>query len=308
MTAAIDSDTIATLQRGTCAEERTHLLVLTDCDGRDEAIPVAVRTERDGTTRVEVLRDVLDEVDRLADGPRRRAGLVELGDLASLIAYVNRFKRAQETVAFASADPPEIAVVFDYDGPSLVGGPEGDNGWRGDRAVYRCPLSRQWKLWAGLDGQPMGQVAFGDLLEQNADDIRAGADDHAPAARMLEVARNLVINSVGKFARSVDPNTGTGTLTIVDDHDKATSTKIPRAFGLAIPVFEGSPDLYAVEARIRFAMVDAGGGAKRPSFTFILHNRAQVFEAALAAVRKTVEASCAIPVYVGKAPAPAVVR
>ena len=286
------AETIAALERGASADARIAAIQT----GDGIAIPIAVQQTATGP-RVEVLRDVMDESDGRRPWPIRRRGTTELGDLPSLIAYVNRFKVPQ-SVAFASAAPPEITVVFDHDGPG------GDNaGWRSDRAVYRCPLSRQWQFWTGLDGKPLGQGEFGDLIDANADDIRAGADDHAPAAAMLEVARKLVINQVGKFARTIDPASGTGTLTVVDEHDKATSTKIPRAFGLAIPVFEGAAELYAVEARIRFAMVEG-----RPRFTFVLHNRAAVFERALAELRNAVAAACSIPVFVGKAPAPAVVR
>jgi hypothetical protein len=69
---------------------------------------------------------------------------------------------------------------------------------------------------------------------------------------------------------------------------------------LAIPVFEGSTDLYPVEARLRFAM-DGG----KPVFAFVLHNRPKVLDHALAQLREKVAKECGIPVFVGTPPAAA---
>jgi uncharacterized protein YfdQ (DUF2303 family) len=293
-TLVANHETIAALERGASAYTRLHVFELEDGAGGDHLIPVAVQTDG-GKVRVEMLRDVLDEVDRRAESPSRRAGTVELAELASLVNYVNRYQLDGITVAFAEPSPPVVTVVFDHDEQN-----GGAAGWRGDRAVYRCPLARQWQIWASFEGKALNQGQFGDLIEQNADDLRGG-EGFADAAKMLEVARNLVIHQAGKFERKINPTTGEGTLVATDEH-AATSTKIPRAFLLAVPVFEGSEELYMVEARIRFAMAEG-----RPVFSYLLHNKAKVFEAAFASVRAIVGDRCQIPVYVGKPPAPATV-
>lgn len=110
------------------------------------------------------------------------------------------------------------------------------------------------------------------------------------AIELPEEARGLIV--VASVSGGKD-----STALILAQHD-TSSTKIPRAFRLAIPVFEGG-DTYAVEARIRFAMGEGG----RPQFTYTLHNAAKVMEHALNELRARIAASCDIPVYVGQAPA-----
>lgn len=306
MTAAIDPATIAALQHSASAEERVHVLELSDVDGNTDSIPVATNTSPDGRTRVEVLSEVLALVDRRAPNPRSRSGVVEIADLDSFTSYLARYK-TNELVAFAEPKPPSITAIFDFHRASHLfdeGKPhfnEGTPGWLADRAIYACPTSRQWRTWTEAANKPWSQAAFGDLIEQNADDLHAWGDGQASAAKMLEVARNLTISTVGKFARTIDPSTGTGTLTVVDEHDKATSTKIPKAFGLRIPVFEGEEHGWQIEARIRFAMLEG-----RPVFSFLLHNAERIFDEAFHVVQAEVAKVC--PVFAGRAPAPITVR
>lgn len=278
-------------------------LEVTDHNGDSEAIPVAITPTTGGGYRVEVAKDVIAESERRASGPRRRTGNVELGAVADFIAYVNRFKGA-DSLVFAPASPPGVTAIFDYHpGAVVTVGDEPEQApkasWCQDRATYRCPLSRQWQLWLVAESRPQGQVAFGDFIEANQQDLGT-KEGFASATRMIDVARNLVINSGTKYQRTVNQTTGEGTLTIKDEHDTATSTVIPKAFILAIPVFEGDDILYPVEALLRFAMVEG-----RPTFTFILQNKEKCLEHALAQLRERVATGCGIPVFVGTPPAAA---
>ncbi len=259
-------------------------------DGDD--VPVRV-VQNGNSITVEVAKDVIAESERRGRGPIRRSGTVELGSVDSLIAYVDRFKVAESNaVAFAPVSPPGITVIFDYH-PATD---DGEAAWCQDRASYKCPLSRQWQLWLAAEGKAFAQVAFGDFIEANQADLST-RDGFAPATQMIEVARNLVINVGSKFARTVNPTTGEGTLIVKDEHDASTSTRIPKAFALAIPVFEGDEVLYPVEALLRFAMVEG-----RPTFAFVLQNKEKCLEFALAELRKRVASQCGIPVFVGTPP------
>lgn len=271
---------------------------VTDHNGDSEAIPVAITPTTGGGYRVEVAKDVIAESERRAAGPIRREGIVELGAVADFVAYVNRFK-GPESIMFAPASPPGVTAIFDYHPGNHqdVGLPPA--AWCRDRATYRCPLSRQWQLWLGAESRPQGQVGFGDFIEANQQDLGT-KEGFASAPRMIDVARNLVINSGTKYQRTVNPTTGEGTLISKDEHDTATSTVIPKAFILAIPVFEGDDVLYPVEALLRFAMVEG-----RPTFTFILQNKEKCLEHALAQLRERVATGCGIPVFVGNPPAAA---
>ena len=274
-------------------DERHTSISVTNHLGEEAVIPIGI-VQRGQEIRVEVLREVLNEVERQASGPIRRAGTIELGGLADFISYVNRFK-TPDVVVFAPLSPPGVTAIFDFhpssDGTTLPG-----TAWCQDRATYRCPLSRQWRTWTDKDGVPFAQGAFGDFLEANELDL-ATREGFAPATKMLEVARNLVIHSAGKFERRIDPTSGQGTLVVKDEHAE-NSTKIPPKFALALPVFEGDDTHYVVEARVRFAMVEG-----RPQFAFILQNKEKVLEDALATLRAKVAAGTGAPVFVGNPPA-----
>lgn len=287
-------ETIQAIRDSVDVGQRITVEEIADINGEDHVIPVALVKDANGE-RVAVMRDVLDELDKRAAGPRRRAGTVEIGALDSLIDYVNRFKAEEddETVAFAPINPPGVTVIFDYHGHG-----SGAPGWCGDRAVYHCPLSRQWQLWCKAEGVGFSQLQFGELIETNEVDLYG--DDQlglASAAKMLETARNLIIRQAGKYERKINPTTGEGTLISVEEHG-SESTKIPKAFGLAIPVFEGSDVKYAIECRLRFSMPNG-----RPEFSFVMQNRQDVFDKALTELRQTVAEKCGIPVFVGNPPA-----
>lgn len=293
-----NNESIHALRQGVSVEMRTCDIEMASNEGNDVSVPVRLVERGPGQITVEVMRDVIDEAERQSAGPRRRAGTVEIGALDSLIDYVNRFKATadDETVAFAPINPPGVTVIFDY---HAHGG--GAPGWCGDRAVYRCPLSRQWQLWCKAEGVGFSQLQFGELIETNEVDLYG--DDQlglASAAKMLETARNLIIRQAGKYERKINPTTGEGTLISVEEHG-SESTKIPKAFGLAIPVFEGADTKYAIECRLRFSMVEG----KVPQFSFVMQNRQDVFDKALTELRQTVAEKCSIPVFVGNPPAAA---
>lgn len=291
----IDSVTIAALRQGVDISQRVAEITISDHAGAKHAVPLRITevgAESGTEVSVGVAHDVLAEVDKRAQGPARRVGTVQIGSLDSLIAYIKAYK-GPHAVAFAAPAKPGIEAVLDYHPP----GDEGEARWCQDRVVYACPFSRQWLTWTGAEGKPRGQVEFGDFIEANEVDL-ASREGFASAASMITTARNLVVNSVGKFQRTVNPTTGEGTLVVKDEHDASTSTTIPKGFALAIPVFEGTTDLYPVEARMRFTMPNG-----RPEFSFILVNKEAVLEHALAALRKQVAEGTGIPVYVGQAPA-----
>jgi uncharacterized protein DUF2303 len=98
----------------------------------------------------------------------------------------------------------------------------------------------------------------------------------------LQIARSLHVMTKGEFRREVNVTTGDSTFVCKTDTD-ASSTRIPRAFMLGIPVFDGGVR-YQVEARIRFALV---GGA-RPAFTIMLYRRTEIERLAFGEVRKLV--------------------
>ncbi len=216
----------------------------------DDGVAVPVRMERgtDGQETVRLADDVLGALEKRAGGPARRAGTFRLTELASFLGYVNRYKSANkpvdpsleaegislagESVVYADTKAFAVTCVFDDHPP---GDCSGDAAWREHRAIYTCPRSAEWLAWTEHDGQPLGQVAFGDFLEERLADLTAGEGYPRPL-EVLEMARRLQIKMRGEFKREIDPTTGTQTLINSTQHETG-STVIHRAFELTIPVF-----------------------------------------------------------------------
>lgn len=109
---------------------------------------------------------------------------------------------------------------------------------------------------------------------------------------MLKVARELHIRTKGTFQREVNPTTGD--FILVNKNETETgSTVIPRAFALAIPVFEGG-ERYQVEARVRFQLTGSG-----PMFSFTMHRRAEIERDAFDGVRQIIAVGTERPVLAG---------
>lgn len=282
----IDTDTrdalTAAFEAGKAAQDAgARICTLTDADGRK------VFVQLDAAGDVAVLENVRDAMQAQRSGPVRRAGISKHLELESFIAYLNRFKQAP-SVVWADPSAFRVLAVLDYH-------PEGavptDAGWCGHRATYECPRSRQWKDWTAQDGVEHRQEAFGEFIEQHLDDTIA-VEGYPSGLQMLEIARYLVVHSKGVYERRIDPVTGTGMLVCKDEHEES-STKIPRAFNIAIPVFEaGTP--YRVECRIRFSMRNGV-----PLFAFSMHQRADIERDAFMAVRTEVQEKTALPVFAG---------
>lgn len=266
-------------------------------------IPLAISPQG----KVEVLQDVLAVKDQRADAPRRLKGTAQITEVESFIDLVNRFKDGDSAI-FADVGAVKLTAVFNYHpgykkGAELVGGIEPDAPaaprWSDHRAVYACPLSAEWQLWTKNNEKWMTQEAFGQFLEDNLRDLAAPcadleSDKDMPApARVLDVARNLIVHASHQFERTINPSTGEGTFLFKKDNDVKGTTKVPKSFLLGIPVFEAG-DPYRVEARLRYTVDD--GKAK---FQYALCQPQVTLRDAFNEVRKKVQEKTGLPLFAG---------
>lgn len=242
--------------------------------------------------RVEVLRDVVAILESRQPGPRRRKGVAAFVELGSFIEHANRFK-AEESTVFADPGNFTLRAVYNYH-PE---GPEQDKAaWCDHGATYTCPRSEQWKTWAGADDTMMLQEAFADFIDDHILDVvgpAKGAEekDFPQPIELVELVRGLRVHTKGQFSRRVDQRTGA--FELVAKLDTETSVGIPRAFLLAIPVFEAG-ELYRVEARIALRIVDG-----QPRLGFKLHRRTETERDAFDGVRAAVKQQTGLPVFAG---------
>jgi uncharacterized protein YfdQ (DUF2303 family) len=142
----------------------------------------------------------------------------------------------------------------------------------------------------------MTQSAFADWIDQNMEDLtseRGKETGFPPPVAVLEMARSLQIHTKGRYERQINPTTGDHSL-VCKQESESSSTPIPRAFLLALPVFEGG-EFYRVEARIRLQMRDGA-----PLFTYVLHRRAEIERDAFGSVRKQVALEGKVQVFAGR--------
>lgn len=225
-------------------------------------------------TSVRLADDILAELDKRMPGPKRRTNSVTLTEVGSLVEYMKRYQTA-DTVVYADTKALGFVVVFDEH-------PAGGTAWRESRARYTCPRSPEWLAWTQAEGKALKQDEFADFLEARLEDLTAGGGKYPKAVEVLAVARQLHIRTKGTFQREINPTTGDHVM-INKTETEQGSTEIPRAFGIAVPVFE-SGERYEVEARVRFALVNGV-----PSFSFTLHRRAEIERDAFDAVRTVIE-------------------
>jgi uncharacterized protein YfdQ (DUF2303 family) len=138
----------------------------------------------------------------------------------------------------------------------------------------------------------MKQDKFGDFIESRLEDLSV-AEGMPKPNEILKMARDLQIVTKGVYSRTFDPTTGNGSLVCTTESEAVQSTVIPRAFLVAIPVFQGG-DRYAVEARVRMQVVDGA-----PTFRYELHRRIEVEGHAFDEIRKAVAEKTGLPLFAG---------
>lgn len=263
-------------------------------DGAGPAVPVVLVTEVDGdgnaTTTVKLAADILAELDKRMDGPRRREGTVVLQDVASFCEYLSRYQNPAQSVVYADVQAMAFVAVLD-EHPMQLPDDAVVTAWRTHRARYACPRSPEWKAWTESDGVPMKQEQFADFLEARLEDLTTG-EGYPKPVEVLTVARQLHIRTKGTFQREINPTNGDNIL-VHKTETETGSTQIPRAFALAIPVFEGG-ERYHVEARVRFAI-----GERGPMFSYTLHRRSEIERDAFSGVRTTIAGTSKLPILSG---------
>lgn len=257
--------------------------------------------------------------------PELRAGTTQLHDLASFIAWTNRFRDADSVIyAVDQVDRLSLTAVIDHDRE----GEEEANAkarFGRHRGVYEFPLSREWKEWQGACGQPLGTADFAEFFERRIADVMPppyGIDGlgeqvfnsqdpeirklvetlgkrFATPAEIVKLTRGIEINVDARAVSKIDRDTGEHQIEFAEENGTGTDrVKPPNAFLIAIPVLHnGVPVLMAVHLRYR-----VGNG--KVSWILELHQPERVIEEVFAQALRQVEEETALKPLRGVAPAP----
>lgn len=203
-------------------------------DAGDGAKPFVVLPNNYGVT----------DIENLLPTPTRPRGTVTLRTVDSFIELLNQVK-VSNTRLYAADDPKAphfIAIINDH---SRELGP----GWRDYKLFYACPLSEEWKTWAGMNGKAMKQVDFAKFIEDNLPDVYQPA-----AAEMLEISRTLEAKKSVDFKSAQRLSDGQQEFTYneaVEGTAGKGKFKVPEEFKIGIPVFNGGTP-YLITARLRY--------------------------------------------------------
>lgn len=123
------------------------------------------------------LKDLTDQVDKLASQPVRRSGTETVHDLEAFTGQINRYKGPHTQVwgtlvINADGDVKTMSLTSIVDAPE--GGQEASISlahWGRHRVQYDFPLSREWQAWAAIDGKAMNQGQLAAFLERRLSDM-----------------------------------------------------------------------------------------------------------------------------------------
>jgi len=224
----------------------------------------------------------LESLDKLFPRPAWRRGTTTLDDTQSFIDFVEaerEFHSAPPRLFCLKGDKPSFTAIFNDDA-------------RGDCiARYNCPLSRQWKLWTGMDKKEMQQTPFAEFLEDNRLDI-----SDPSTSLLLEVAQNLQATTSGNFKSKINRVNGSVVFGYSEETTATTgdsNVAVPERFKLAIPVFDGG-EKWEVEARLRYRIMSG-----RLVLYFVLDGADRVMENATEEMVKAIGDATHLPLYHG---------
>lgn len=235
--------------------------------------------------------------------PPRRAMDERFLDLRSWLAYVKRFRTAELHLSATNGTNPEVTAWFDY--LPMPAPEEATPAWshpelKGARcehsAVYAPAVSPEWTAWMGIVGKDraLSQREFAEFL----DEWGYGCEQ-PDAATMLELAHTLRANETSTFKSAMRLKDGSGDyaqkIVVETSGGLNGEIKIPDEITLAIPMFEGGPNL-AVTLRMRIRVVNAV-----PKFILLGKRLLDVKRKALQELHTEIEEKTGLTVHVERA-------
>lgn len=228
--------------------------------GLPDSIPVAVLPGR----FPESIRPLIEE---WRQNPERWKGTATVTTLQSFIDLVNRHKNEKRSAIFARTQwpGPSLTAAIDYSGD------EGAPAHRRHRIHYPFPVTDELKKWVESNGKPFPQADFANFIEERAIELAAPSPEEVAYAQellrvttanpndLIDLSRGLQINAGHKASSRINPQTGEGELTFVEEHTNAKGEAliVPGAFVIQLPVFlDGDP--VRLTARLRYRLHSGG--------------------------------------------------
>jgi uncharacterized protein YfdQ (DUF2303 family) len=191
--------------------------------------------------------DLTGAIEKTGTTPRRKTGVVQLGDLSSFNVYVADQSETNNVYIYADPDNRTLTAVLNDHAKY-----EDTAGWRDLRAVYKAELSREFATWLGKDRKPMEQEEFAVFLEDNvADVVEPSGETLLSVALTLQAKTEVAFNSHRRldngqiqltYAENIEARAGAG------------SIEIPREFTIGLRLFKNG-EAYKVRARLKYRLL-----------------------------------------------------
>lgn len=225
------------------AWDRNVTIVRTDVNGLMFA--VAATGERGVQVQAIDYRSDIDE----QDGRPYIDGTRSVRSVGSFLDELGRrpLDPARSTLTAQEAARQITAVYDDH--------VNGRAGRQVDKLRLELKLHEDWAAWHKFSGARFDQQAFGDLLEELIHNVVVPAQ-----ADLLEVVDTIRMSSNATFEGSINRANGSQSVVYKEENTAtagaARTLAVPQTITLRLPVFEGYPVEYEVQAWFRIATSD----------------------------------------------------
>lgn len=222
-----------------------------------------------------------------AKHPHRTKQDVTVYDTGSFIDYYNAFQQPDSRM-FADNQQNQICGIIDYHSHDTPR-------WLSHTCTLQLRLSTEFKTWKGSNEKQMSQADMALFIEDNYPDVVVTGEGMPSAATMMEVARTFQANETSMFEGAVRLDNGDVRMAYRKETQAtagAGQIVVPDRFAIAIPVYEGMPDVQ-IRARLRYRI-----SSGKLSLWYSLWRLDEVLMGAFHEVLETVVEQCG-PVLLG---------
>lgn len=219
--------------------------------------------------------------------PPRIKQAITVHDRDSFVAYVNRFKTDDTRIfaepGFLADGPARMVAVIDYHGAARP-----DHGVH--TVTYTLRYAEQWQRWTALQGRPLKQAEFAELIEESRADIVA-----PDAATLLDIVRVFKASKKVDFDSVVYLQNGDVRLGYEErTEQKGSSGPLPETMQLGIPVYFWGVS-YKVPMFVRYRV-----GQGSVAFQLKIDRPDVIEDAAFTEMVKAVSEATSIDAYLGR--------
>lgn len=220
----------------------------------------------------------IENIENLLNAPARTHGHVELHDIPSFIAYVNRHKADSTLIYFNREERTFIAVLNEASREV----PQ----WGDHKATVTLKHSRQWAAWENEKART--QKDFAEFLED-----RLGEIAKPDGTSLFGLITNLELSQSASFSSNVKLQNGDVRIAFSRDTKGAGSMDIPAKIELAIPIWENGP-AFGVVVKLRHRLTE-----NSLTFTMIIEKKLDMVDAAIDSASGAIATATSLPVLRG---------